>query len=64
MVKAANGGVLPKAPRGLPVLARFPEKIENVIQIDIFHKFLHYLKEDESPEVVGLAIDVFVDLIK
>jgi len=64
MVKAANGGVLPKAPRGLPALSRFPEKIENVIQIDIFHKFLYYMKEDESAEVVGMAIDVFVDLIK
>lgn len=36
MVKTANNGVLPVYTRGLPVSARFPEKIENVIQIEIF----------------------------
>ncbi|EAR86075.2 karyopherin, putative (macronuclear) [Tetrahymena thermophila SB210] len=64
MVKTANNGVLPKFERGLPVKARFPEKIENVIQIDIFQKFLYYLNQEEACEVTGMAIEIIVELFK
>lgn len=64
MVKTANNGVLPKYERGLPVQARFPEKIENVIQIEIFQKFFYYLNEEEASEVTGMAIELLVELFK
>lgn len=64
MVKTANNGVLPKFERGLPVKQRLPEKIENVIQIDIFQKFLHYLNEEDVADVTGMAIELIVELFK
>lgn len=64
MVKTSNNGTLPKYERGLPVKVRFPERIENVIQIDIFHKFYYYLTTEESTEVTGMAIEIIVELFK
>lgn len=64
MVKTANNGVLPTFEKGLPVKVRLPEKIDNVIQIEIFQKFIYYMREDESAEVTGMAIEFLTDLFK
>ena len=62
LVMASNGGVLPPVQKGVP--SALNEQVKAYIQIETVTKYLFYMDQDESQEVVQATIECFDQMIK
>ena len=64
LVKCVHGGKLPEFRRGLPCIDRYPQKIEDLLSIEIWTKLNFFMTEEADPEIVARAVDGMTELVK